>query len=224
QKQAVLHWAKQLGVRDVPSLHALQKCYDEMKRMVGDPTDRAVSPLGNVFYINDVAKAIAKDYANPLTRLAMQDFPEDGGNGMSQVFNGEKMLHEMPSPPAVRVHGSIYFVGELLQESSKGYFIPERFFLATPSTARPSPPGQPSTDCMKELFALGRSATRTDAGFIVSDEREIIPTSMFQRSYEDIAFHPAELSCGLTQSSKKYASLEPNPWRKKSGGRMVYTV
>jgi hypothetical protein len=65
-------------------------------------------------------------------RLAMQDFPEDGGSGMSQIFNGEKMLHEWPSPPAVRVNGNVYFVGELLQEFSGWYFIPECFFLATP--------------------------------------------------------------------------------------------
>ncbi|KAI6111278.1 hypothetical protein F5141DRAFT_1063591 [Pisolithus sp. B1] len=142
------------------------KCYDEVKGMVGDPTDKVISPLGNAFYINDVAKAIAKD----------------GGSGMSQVFNREKMLHEIPSPPAVRVHGSVYFVGELLQESSGGYFIPKRFFLATPSisTAIPaSPTEQTSKGCMKELFTLGHSATCTDAGFIVSHEKEIISTSMF---------------------------------------------
>ncbi|KAI6029918.1 hypothetical protein BKA83DRAFT_4030647, partial [Pisolithus microcarpus] len=227
QKRAILHWAKQLGACDVPSLYALQRCYEEVKEIVGDPTDKVISPLGNVFYINDVAKAIAKDYANPLTRLAMQDFPEDGGSTMSQVFNGEKMLHEMPSPPAVCIHRSIYFVGELLQESSGLYFIPERFFLAAPSVCTPipaSPTEQTPESPVKELFALGRSAACTDAGFIVSDELEIISTTMFKRSYEDISLHPSELACGLTQSSKKYASLEPNSWRKKSGGHMVYTV
>lgn len=95
----------------------------------------------------------------------MQDFPEDGGSGMSQIFNGEKMLHELPSPPAVRVSGSVYFVGELLQESSGGYFIPERFFLATPpsaSTVPASPAEQTPEFCVRDLFALGRSATRTN--------------------------------------------------------------
>ena len=45
---------------------------------------------------------------------------------------------------------------------------------------------------------------------------------MFKRPYDE--FHPSELACGLTESSKKHPSLEPNPWRKKSGGRMVYAV
>ncbi|KAG1786007.1 uncharacterized protein HD556DRAFT_1508321 [Suillus plorans] len=89
QKKAVLSWAKELGAHDI--------------------TARS----GNIFYLNDVGKAIAKDYANPLTRFAMQDYPEDGGKGMLQVFNGEKMLFELPSPPAAKVDGKIYFVNEL---------------------------------------------------------------------------------------------------------------
>ncbi|KAI9463504.1 hypothetical protein HD554DRAFT_2124595 [Boletus coccyginus] len=225
QKRAVLDWARELGARNVPSLYSLQRCDEEVRKMVGDPTDKVISPLGNIFYINDIAKAIAKDYASPLTRLAMQDFPEDGGKGMSQVFNGEKMLLEAPSPPAARVDGNIYFIGELLQESSGRFFIPERFFLSGPlgtSTVIPESSGEQTLTGMKELFALGRSAVRTNAGFIISDEREIIPTSMFNRPYDE--FHPSELACGLTESSKKHASLEPNPWRKKSGGRMVYAV
>ncbi|KAG1724952.1 uncharacterized protein EDB91DRAFT_1255004 [Suillus paluster] len=86
---------------------------------------------GNIFYLNDVGKAIAKDYANPLTHFAMQDYPEDRGKGMLQVFNGEKMLFELPSPPAVKVDGEIYFVNELLQDALGDYFIPKCFFLAS---------------------------------------------------------------------------------------------
>ena len=72
-----------------------------------------------------------EDYANPLTHFAMQDYPEDGGRGMSQVFNGEKMLFELPSPPAAKVNGEVYFVNELLRDSSGDYFIPEQFFIAS---------------------------------------------------------------------------------------------
>ena len=63
----------------------------------------------------------------------MQDYPEDCDGGMSQVFNGEKMLFDSPSEiatPTVRVNGCIYYVDELLQQSSGAYFIPERFFYA----------------------------------------------------------------------------------------------
>ncbi|KAI6017560.1 hypothetical protein BKA83DRAFT_4015195, partial [Pisolithus microcarpus] len=221
QKRAILSWAKELGARDVPSLYSLNSCHEEIKKLIGDPMKKVISASGNVFYINDIANAIAKDYANPLTRFAMQDFPEDGGKGMSQTFHGEKLLHELPSPPAVQVDGTVYFVGELLQECSGDYFFPERFFLAAPEAVGGDSAGSPQ---MKVMYAVGRTAQRTEAGFIVSDEKEIIPTSSFRRSFEDISRCPSELACGLTESSKALASLSPNVWREKSGGRMVYNV
>lgn len=74
------------------------------------------------------------------------------------------------------------------------------------------------------FYAASLSTQDLQAGFVVNDYQEILPTSAFKRSFEDIAFDPNELACGLTESSKKYTSLTPNPWRKKSDGRMVYRV
>ncbi|KAG2099140.1 hypothetical protein BD769DRAFT_1631222 [Suillus cothurnatus] len=206
QKKAILSWAKELGARDVPSLYALNRSQETIQKLVGDPTEKVTARSGNIFYFNDVGKAVAKDYANPLTRFAMQDYPEDGGKGMSEVFNGEKMLFELPSPPAAKVDGEIYFVNELLQDSSGDYFLPQR------DTAD------------KLLHALGRAVQRTEDGFIVGDEQEIIPTSTFRRSFRELSLDDNELACGLTESSKKYAKLEPNPLRTRSQGRMVYAV
>jgi hypothetical protein len=90
----------------------------------------------------------------------MQDYPEDSGKGMLQVFNGMKMLLDTPSPPAVRVHGAIYFTDELLQDSTGGYFIPQRFFLGA------ADPSMDDTETCehseKVLYALGRVVERTD--------------------------------------------------------------
>ncbi|KIN94071.1 hypothetical protein M404DRAFT_169286 [Pisolithus tinctorius Marx 270] len=222
QMRAVLDWAKELGARDVPSLYAIKQHQKYLQDTVGDPTTRVVSPSGNIFYVNNIANVIAKDYANPLTRFSMQDFPEDRGNGRSQVFHGDKLLHELPSPPAARVNGTIYFVDELLQDISGGYFIPECFFLATSSVA--SGGDLPMTEGTKELFALGRAVKRTDAGFLVSDKPEIVLTSTFKFSFEELSSNCEEFSCGFMESSKRYALLMPNPWHKKSGGRMVYRI
>ncbi|KAG1874861.1 hypothetical protein F4604DRAFT_1924992 [Suillus subluteus] len=167
QKKAVLNWAKELGARDVPSLYATKKCQTLVEDLVGQPTEKVTARSRNTFYINKIVKAIAHDYGNPLTCFVMQDYPEDGREGMSQVFNGKNMLLDLPSPPAARVDGK--------------------------------------------------------AGFIVNDEQEIIPTSMFVQSYEDIA-SMGELDCGLTASSVQYASLAPNPLCEKAQGQMVYAV
>ncbi|KAG1728357.1 hypothetical protein EDD22DRAFT_742551, partial [Suillus occidentalis] len=225
QKRAVLNWAKELGAANVPSLGAMKKCHNYLDELVGNPTQKMTSRAGDVFYINNVAEAIAKDYANPLTRFAMRDYPEDGGEGMSQVFNGQKMLFDLPSPPAARVDGTVYFTDELLQDTSGDYFIPERFFYASPPVDLDDDNGESHENSVtKPLYALGRAVKRTEAGFIVNEEQEIIPASAFMRSFEDIAATRGELDCGLTVSSTKYATLSPNPLRAKANGRMVYTV
>ncbi|EGN97197.1 hypothetical protein SERLA73DRAFT_74899 [Serpula lacrymans var. lacrymans S7.3] len=218
QKHAILNWAKELGAQNVPSLYSIKKCSKRVSELLGNITDGVTSQLGNIFYMNDIGKAIAKDYANPLTRFAMQDYPEDGGSGMSEVFNGEKLLTQMQSPPAARVLDKIYFINKLLQENLGRYFIPEQFFLASyPSTDNNAP-----TD--KELYALGCPVKRTEAGFIVNDEKEIIPTSAFIRLFKDILLHEGELSCRLMESSKKYAELMPHPLCQKANGQIVYSV
>ncbi|KIN93755.1 hypothetical protein M404DRAFT_75010, partial [Pisolithus tinctorius Marx 270] len=194
QMRAILDWAKELGARDVPSLYAIKQHQKYLQDTVGDPTTRVVSPSGNIFYVNNIANVIAKDYANPLTRFSMQDFPEDRGNGRSQVFHGDKLLHELPSPPAARVNGTIYFIDELLQDISGGYFIPEHFFLAMSSVA--SGGDLPMTEGTKELFALGRAVKQTDAGFLVSDKPEIVLTSTFKFSFKELSSNPEEFSCG----------------------------
>ncbi|KAG2367083.1 hypothetical protein BDR07DRAFT_1479422 [Suillus spraguei] len=124
--------------------------------LVGDPTENVSTHLGDTFYINNVAESIARDYANQLTWFATQDYPEDGAEGMSQVFNGTKMLLDLPSPPAVWVDSTIYFINELLQESSGEYFIPERFFLGLCPPTDNTKPGPQSG--MKVQYALGRAA------------------------------------------------------------------
>jgi len=98
-----------------------------------------------------------QDYANPLARLSMSDYPMDGREGMSQVKHGEKMLIDIPpgtTTPTIRVNGKIFFVGELLQCASGAYFIPERFFQRDEA-----PPDAPPKEA---LYALGRDVERTN--------------------------------------------------------------
>ncbi|KAL4079983.1 hypothetical protein V8B97DRAFT_2020725 [Scleroderma yunnanense] len=102
------------------------KWNDQICDAIRSPTEKVTSCVGNVFYINNISQAIAKDFANPLMCFAMQDYPEDGGSGMSQIYHGEKMLLDLPSHPAACVHRKIYFMDEILQESEGGYFIPHR--------------------------------------------------------------------------------------------------
>ncbi|KAJ3002667.1 hypothetical protein NUW54_g5724 [Trametes sanguinea] len=227
QKRAIREWGKAMGASDLPSLYGLKKVSDHVGELVGNPTTKVVSASGNIFYMNEVHSAIAKDYGNPLTRLAMSDYPRDGGNGMSQVQNGAKMLLELPSEissPAVRVGGHIFFVNELLQCQDGSFFIPERFFYAaTPaaSYAR-SIPAEAPLMC-EELHALGRQVSRDEFGYHVANERVIVSTTVFSTSYEQL-LDVGGLTCGFHEDSLSFASKMPNPLRAKANGRMIYSV
>ncbi|KAG2138244.1 hypothetical protein BD769DRAFT_1351324 [Suillus cothurnatus] len=136
QKKAILSWAKELGARDVPLLYALNCSQETIQKLVSDPTERSLLVWQTYSISIMLEKWLPRyvlsctlmrlshtdfnpsieDYANPLTCFVMQDYLEDGGKGMSEVFNGEKILFELPSPLAAKVDGEIYFINELLQD------------------------------------------------------------------------------------------------------------
>ncbi|KAI9442570.1 hypothetical protein H4582DRAFT_1761365, partial [Lactarius indigo] len=131
QKKAVLSWVSQLGVRDVPTYYALSRFQENLKNTVGNLVITLTTGTGHKVYMQDIPHMIAKDYANPITRLAIWDYPIDGEGGASQLFHGSKMLMGMPSNlvvPTVCVDDRIFFVDELLQTSEGTYFILRRFF------------------------------------------------------------------------------------------------
>ncbi|KAF9237455.1 hypothetical protein BU15DRAFT_48704 [Melanogaster broomeanus] len=169
QKKSVLSWATALGAHPVPSMYSLGKTQERIKALFGDPKEKVTSASGNIFYLNSVSKAIAMDYANPLVRFSMQDYPEDGQGRMSQVHHGEKMLEDLPNnlaPPCVAVGINIFFVNELLQRSTKGYFIPKKFFQAKLG-------GTPEA----EVLAAGHGVSRTEEGYAVDTEVVIVLVS-----------------------------------------------
>ncbi|KAG1863736.1 hypothetical protein F4604DRAFT_1929149 [Suillus subluteus] len=217
QKKAVLSWAREMGAQNVPTLYALRKAQDHVRSCVGNPTCKVTASSGNIFYINAIGSAIAKDYSNPLTRFSMHDYPEDGRGNMSQVHHGSKMLHELPEEllvPSVRVNNNIYFRNELLQ-STTGFFIPTRFFQGNISS-------RDAERASLQVLALGHPVVRTEAGFAVDPERVILEVSSFQRTYIDLQTDVH--LCGFTSTSQSFAAGMPNPLREKSNGRLVLTV
>ncbi|KAF8549097.1 hypothetical protein OG21DRAFT_1421898, partial [Imleria badia] len=178
QKAAVLTWAKDLGAPEVPSMYAMDKAQGRFMKLLGMPTEKMTAASGNVFYLNALSKAIAMDFANLLTRFAMQEYPEDGQGCMSQVHHGIKMLDDLPdalAPPCIRVDGGIYFVDELLQQSTGQYFIPKKIFqVRTLESSEPT------------ILALGHKVSKTAEEYAVDPEMIIVEVSTFVRTFEDL--------------------------------------
>ncbi|KIK74857.1 hypothetical protein PAXRUDRAFT_19475 [Paxillus rubicundulus Ve08.2h10] len=177
----------------------LCKTREQIKALFGDPTEKVTASSGNIFYLNSISKAIAMDYANPLTRFSMQDYPEDGQGQMSQVHHGSKMLEGLPddlAPPCVCAVANVFFVNKLLQHSSKDYFIPKKFFQVKLGGVSEA-----------EVLALGHSVSKTEVGYSVDPELFIVPVSTFAQTYEDIKANGSEFSKGFTEAEVR-AELE----------------
>ncbi|KIK79001.1 hypothetical protein PAXRUDRAFT_16570 [Paxillus rubicundulus Ve08.2h10] len=202
QKNAVLAWARELGAPE---------------KLLGDPMEQVKTVSGNTFYLSAISKAVTLDFANPLTCFAMQDYPEDDQGRMLQVHHGNKMLEGLPddlAPPCVCVDGSIYFVNKLVQQQGNQYFIPKKFFQARLSL----PPAEAT------VLSLGHKVQQMGEGFSVDPEMEIVSVSTFRLTFDELRCQLNESNISFTSSSAAHASLMPNPWREKSGGRMVMTV
>ncbi|OBZ77941.1 hypothetical protein A0H81_02859 [Grifola frondosa] len=87
QKAAILSWGKDMRATNVPTIGAVKRCQDRILKLMGDPTEKVVIHSGTTFYINDIEKAIAKDYVNLITQSAMCNYPVDSEGGMSQKYN-----------------------------------------------------------------------------------------------------------------------------------------
>ncbi|EGO01205.1 hypothetical protein SERLA73DRAFT_179315 [Serpula lacrymans var. lacrymans S7.3] len=189
QQKAILSWANELSAKYVPTLHALKKCQETIRHLVGNPTEKVATNSRNIFYQNSIGKAIAKDYSNPITWFSMQDYPKDGEGSMSQAHHGSKMLldpHPSLAVPSVSANSKIFFVDELLQQSSGAYFIPKQFFQS-----------RDQLDDV-EILLLGYPVARSEAGFIVDLECVIATTSTFKCTYENIHANEPEF-CGFTE-------------------------
>jgi len=111
---------------------------------------------------------VFQDFANPLTRFTMQDYPQMTGSGMSEVFHAYKMNLGVPSSlvsPTIRVRGTIYYTDELLQKLDGTYFIPERYFCRVDEQRAMSSNGQriaQASDMDSELMAVGHDVLWTE--------------------------------------------------------------
>ncbi|KAK2461115.1 hypothetical protein APHAL10511_006642 [Amanita phalloides] len=146
-------------------LRGLQKAQEYIQNLLGNPTREVSTYSGNIFHINDVGAAIAKDFANPITCFAMQEYLEDLGQSMLEVYHGQKMLFELSSdirPPTVKL-------------STGEYFIPKCFFFSKVPNANTS-----------ELNVQGFMVCPQENIFYIEKESMTIPISNFSNTFEDL--------------------------------------
>lgn len=60
QMRVLLAYARETQGDDIPSLKTIKKMQQTLKKKLGNPTIRKISPNGNVFYINQIGQGIAR--------------------------------------------------------------------------------------------------------------------------------------------------------------------
>ncbi|KAJ7798132.1 hypothetical protein B0H14DRAFT_3546008 [Mycena olivaceomarginata] len=214
QQKSVLSWAKELGAQ-VPSYNGFRQTQDALLTEVGNPTKRQQSGRGNVWYLNEIGDSIKKDMSNPFTRSGMALYPDDAGNKLEEVWNGDKMLRDVPDhllSPTIRHNSVIYYVNELVQCSDGSWFLPKRWL---------------THDGGKVMLASGFCVTeRDDGSLIIQDEtRELVEVSTFQFNILQILERTSGIyPCKPTAESHGFADEMPHPLREKAGSRMVYSI
>lgn len=149
-----------------------------------------------------------QDLAHPLTRFSMQDYPEEGEGRMSQVHHGYKMLEGLPhepAPPCVRVNREVFFVNELLRQTSREYFIAKKYFqakLEVGSEAESSSSGHFVSVTEVRLFLrvswrFGNIAAQM--GLSVDPELIVAMVSTPARTFAEIETSPTEYGRGFTR-------------------------
>ncbi|KAI4524760.1 hypothetical protein K525DRAFT_149713, partial [Schizophyllum commune Loenen D] len=105
------------SARDLPTAKQVADHREEILRCSGADTTIAEGSLGNVYCVNNIAKIIAHEWANPLVRPHISDYPIDpiGDEAFDRAAHGARWLEEVDgnlSAPMVRIGKQDYFVYE----------------------------------------------------------------------------------------------------------------
>ncbi|KIJ35216.1 hypothetical protein M422DRAFT_262598 [Sphaerobolus stellatus SS14] len=125
-----LFWVmKQLGVQDVPSVDQLRNMQQKLRDNHGGITTRRFqSDLGNIFYVNELAELVSKDYSNPQTASLLEFYPEEVtvNSSFSEIWQGRKIREMDPDllTPMVRKGMKDYYVKEVAELKDGRLIIP----------------------------------------------------------------------------------------------------
>ncbi|KAI0755371.1 hypothetical protein C8Q80DRAFT_1266837 [Daedaleopsis nitida] len=204
-KEAILAWGKDLGAREVPSLYKLDKFQSDGLDVLGNPTVKIKAASGNLFYMNSVRSALARDYAHPDKRPKMHIYPEFTGTRVAEVWQGRKWLVEAPDEvltPMIRMGNKDYFVNELAACLDGSWFIPTRFF-----------------EWEGKMWSKGHVAVESEAGLVVHEQPSIKACSMFLRPWPEI--EAGLRGHSLFSASSAFAAKMPHPDRALAEGLEV---
>ncbi|KAF7303394.1 hypothetical protein MIND_00567600 [Mycena indigotica] len=210
--RVILWIMREMGAHDVPSLEGLNRVQKEIRAESGIPTLPCLSPLGNVFFMNDPCALIAHDWANSAIRKHIRVYPEIPTDGIiREIWHAQKWRKNMDldalSPMYDAGHAHFY-VNELCRVKDGQFVIPIRWVTVNSAIC---------ADCyIVEIDEAGEAVIDDSKTFLVV-------AAEMKENYLDLLDLGAVPQWSAATFSKGLPSRMPNRKRAIAGGCPMYT-
>ncbi|KAJ6483374.1 hypothetical protein C8R45DRAFT_1062899 [Mycena sanguinolenta] len=203
---------KEARCKDVPSFDHLRRVQKQIRADCGIPSIPCMSPLGNVFFMNDPRSIIAQDWANPTTRKLIHVYPEIPEDGtIREIWHAEKWRKNMNLDmlsPMFDAGSSHYYVNEVARLKDGKLAIPIRWVLFR---------GKVFAD------AFSVSVNEANEASIIDKETVLISADDLCENYLDLEHHGKIPKWSDSTVKAGHPARMPNPKRDIAGGDPLYT-
>ncbi|KAJ6533199.1 hypothetical protein B0H19DRAFT_1214025 [Mycena capillaripes] len=198
QMSLIIHFAKQLGAPDVPSLKGFRKMQQMLQSTCGNKPVKITSQFGNVFYMNDIRETLARDMANPLVAPHLHFYPEETDGPISETYQAERWMEYTPAQltPMFSKGHKRFWIEELAQLKDGTFIIPHTLIVRN---------GHLTSD-----VSIAKQAP--DGRWKLVDEERSVNTDEFELDYNDMIAHFGTLMRKLVADDEDLFVLMASPW------------
>ncbi|KAJ7902860.1 hypothetical protein B0H14DRAFT_2329467 [Mycena olivaceomarginata] len=175
QMSLIIHFARQLGAPDVPSLKGFRKMQQMLQSTCGNEPVKITSQFGNVFYMNDIRETLARDMANPLVAPHMHFYPEETDGPISETYQAERWMEYTPSQltPMFSKGHKQFWIEELAQLKDGTFVIPRTLIVRN---------GELTSD-------VSTAKQVSNGRWKLADQERTIKADDFELDYNDMIAH-----------------------------------
>ncbi|KAJ7343257.1 hypothetical protein DFH08DRAFT_915165 [Mycena albidolilacea] len=175
QMSMIIHFAKQLGAPEVPSLKAFRKMQQTLQSTCGNKPIKITSQFGNVFYMNDIWQTLACDMANPLVAPHMHFYPEETDGPISETYQAKCWMEHTPSQltPMFSKGHKRFWIEELAQLKDGTFIIPHTLIVRN---------GGLTSD-------VSIAMQTSDGRWELLDQEQTVKADDFELDYNDLIAH-----------------------------------
>ncbi|KAJ6620494.1 hypothetical protein B0H10DRAFT_1875947 [Mycena sp. CBHHK59/15] len=203
---------KEARCKDVPSFDHLRRVQKQIRADCGIPSIPCMSPLGNVFFMNDPRSIIAQDWANPTTRKLIHVYPEIPEDGIiREIWHAQKWRKNMNLDmlsPMFDAGSSHYYVNEVARLKDGKFAIPIRWVMFR---------GKVFAD------AFTVTVNEENEANIVDSETTLISANDLCENYLDLEHQGKVPKWSELTVKAGHPARMPNPKREIAGGDPLYT-